>query len=193
MERASGKKGLVAAIVVLVVVLVVGVAAYRAFYGEQIPSQAVEQGSSDTSSADAVMLADYDSEVYTQDEVSTKLSIIADGKPLVVNFWATWCPHCIDEMPDFQKLYEKYGDRISFCMLDAVGTRNETLARGASYVREEGFTFPVYYDLDGDAVDTYRVTSYPSTVIFDANGELWSYYIGRIDTATVDAELADLL
>ena len=193
MERTSGKKGLITAVIVLVVVLIVGAAAYRAFAGSQAPSQsAAPQDAAADSASDVVTLAEFDCTVYTAKQEPMMLSTIADGKPLVINFWATWCPHCIDEMPDFQKLYEAYGDRIAFCMLDAVGTRDESLTKGASYVREEGFTFPVYYDMDGDGVKTYQVTGFPSTVVYDSNGQMVKYYVGRVNRQDVDSLLATL-
>ena len=58
------------------------------------------------------MLADYDATVYTESGMPFAFSEIADGKPMVVNYWATWCPYCVQEMPDFLEIYRDYSGRV---------------------------------------------------------------------------------
>ena len=200
MGKRSGTKSLAAMAVVLVAVIAVAVFAYRTLGDSgNLPGQTgsgVPQGSQtsqgQTAADNAVRLADFDAEVYAADGSSTRLTTIAGGKPLVINFWATWCPYCVEEMPDFQGLYERYGNRIEFAMIDAVGTRSETMQMGAAYVADHGFTFPVYYDLDGAAVKAYEVTGFPSTIVYDGNGDMVRYYVGRVDTGALDDVLASL-
>lgn len=135
---------------------------------------------------------DTDVSVLDGSDASLKLSEIAQGKPLVVNFWATWCPYCIDEMADYQALYEKYGDRVAFVMLNAADSASEPAAARA-YVQENGFTFPVYFDAAHEGVTSYRVNGLPTTVIIAADGSLVQNAPGRIDAAKLDAQLASLL
>ena len=100
------------------------------------------------------------------------LSSLVAGKPAVINYWATWCPYCIDEMPDYQQLYERYGADIAFVMLDVADGQRETITKGASYISEHGYTFPVYYATTRSALDAFGVTAYPTSVVIDAAEQL---------------------
>lgn len=156
-------------------------------------SSGAAQGSGSAApSASSATAAAPDVSVLDGSDASFKLSEIAQGKPLVVNFWATWCPYCIDEMADYQALYEKYGDRVAFVMLNAADSASEPAAARA-YVQENGFTFPVYFDAAHEGVTSYRVNGLPTTVIIAADGSLVQNAPGRIDAAKLDAQLASLL
>ncbi len=77
-----------------------------------------------------------------------KLSNMID-KPVVLNFWATWCPPCKAELPDFQKAYEKYGNEINFVIVDLTDG-DETVERAKSYLSQNSYTFPCYFDVKGE-------------------------------------------
>lgn len=106
------------------------------------------------------------------------------GKPVVLNFWATWCYYCKEEMPDFNKAYEAYPD-VQFLMINATDGVQETKEKAIQYVKDEGFEFPVLYDTEMDAVSAYYVSSFPSTFFIDANGELVTYANGMLDYDTL--------
>jgi thiol-disulfide isomerase/thioredoxin len=113
-----------------------------------------------------------------------KLSNLA-GKPVVLNFWASWCPPCKSEMPEFNKVYEELGGEVTFMMVDLVDGARETAETGAAYVAEQGFTFPVYYDTSGEAASAYGVSAIPSTVFIDKDGNAVTGAQGAIDEATL--------
>ena len=107
------------------------------------------------------------------------------GKPTVVNFWASWCPPCKEELPDFEKMYLEKGEEINFMMVDMTDGYQETREKGESYIKEQGFTFPLYFDLDQDAAYTYGIQSLPTTVFYDREGNMITYAMGMIDYETL--------
>ncbi|MBR2473783.1 MAG: TlpA family protein disulfide reductase [Clostridia bacterium] len=106
------------------------------------------------------------------------------GKPIVLNFWATWCYYCKQEMPDFNEAYKNYGD-VNFVMVNVTDGVHETVSSAKAYVENNGFEFDILFDTEGDAVDAYEVTGYPTTYFIDANGNVVAYATGMIDYETI--------
>lgn len=102
------------------------------------------------------------------------------GKPVVINFWATWCYYCKLEMPDFDKAYKNYPN-VEFLMVNA----GETADTAKAYVEEEGFSFSIFLDTDSEAVIKYGVTGLPATFFIDKNGKLIAKASGAIDYETL--------
>ena len=133
----------------------------------------------------SLTMTDYEGEPVT-------FGAFADGQVTVVNIWATWCPYCIDEMQDYQELYDRYGDEVQFVMLDYAPDDGEVQA-AASYVEEHGFTFPVYFDTQGEMGDYFKVYAYPTTVVIGADGEVLNNAPGRINKQGMSEALAGLV
>ena len=101
------------------------------------------------------------------------------GKPVVVNFWATWCSYCLAEMPDLEEAYLEHGDDVVFMIVNA--TRgDETVAKASEYIAESGYTFPVYYDTQLSAAGAYGLSSLPYTYFINADGSLAYTHRGMI-------------
>lgn len=122
--------------------------------------------------------------VYDQDDNPVRLSDML-GKPIVVNFWASWCPPCVGEMPDFDQIHSELGEDVVFMMVDLVDGRRETREKGKKFVQDQGFSFPVYFDTDQDAAYTYGITSIPSTLFIDKDGYIAADELGALDAETL--------
>ena len=103
------------------------------------------------------------------------------GKKVIVNFWASWCGPCKNEMPDFQKSYEKYGNDIVFMMVNMTDGSSETVDSAKSFIEKSGYSFPIYFDKDESALYAYYVYSIPATYFISSDGTLAAYARGMIN------------
>lgn len=110
------------------------------------------------------------------------------GKPVVLNFWATWCYYCKVEMPDFNEAYKNYPD-VQFLMVNATGTNGETVESAKAYVEQEKYEFPVLFDTMYEANQAYRLSSFPMTVLIDAEGNIVSSRVGMLTKEALENEI----
>ena len=117
--------------------------------------------------------------VYDLEGNSHKLSDFR-GKPVLLNFWASWCGPCQMEMPDFQKFYESHGDKVHFVIVNLTDGQQETVETASAFIEEKGYTFPVYYDTDMDAAAKYGVSAVPVSYFIDAEGYFVAWAQGAL-------------
>ena len=120
---------------------------------------------------------------------TVQLSDFLGQKPVFLNFWASTCPPCKQEMPDIQALYEQYGDQIQFVLVNVGAAMNDTREKAESYLEEEGFTFPVYYDVDYQAITTYGINSVPFSFFIDDQGNVVTYGRGMLSASLLQKGL----
>lgn len=113
-----------------------------------------------------------------------------DHKPTVINFWATWCEPCKQEMPLLQDAYQKHSQHVNFVMVNVTDQDQVDLVR--EYVKKYKYTFPVYLDEVGDVSDLYRVNSIPSTYIVDHNGTIIQSKMGTLSKEELDSYLGQI-
>jgi len=114
------------------------------------------------------------------------------GKPVVLNFWATWCPYCLNEMPEFDRAHAELGDEIQFMMVDWV-SGGETVERAKQYVASQGYGFPIYFDTENEAVAAYAVSGIPATFFIDREGRVVSSQVGALNEASLRAGIERIL
>ena len=180
-----GKKSTVILAVALVVILAAAGFLYtRLAPGVQNsqlanePSQSEGSASSSSSSQQANPAPSFPMEDSQGNTV--QLSDFLGDKPVFLNFWASICSPCKQEMPDIQTLYEQYGDQIHFVLVNVGAAMNDTREKAENYLKEEGFTFPVYYDVDYQAISAYGINSFPFSIFIDAQGNLVTYGQGKL-------------
>ncbi|MBQ3183127.1 MAG: TlpA family protein disulfide reductase [Clostridia bacterium] len=129
---------------------------------------------------------------YNNNKVSLS-DKLSEGKPVVFNYWTTWCPYCLEEMPDFEEVYKEYGDKVSFMMIDVNGGGNDTIPEAKEYIEEMGYSFPVYFDTDLSATYAYGVGSFPTTGVIDAEGNLYYCQAGMLTKDRLITMIDDIL
>lgn len=130
--------------------------------------------------------------VYDSSGVQVRLSELR-GKPVLLNFWATWCGPCESELPAFNAAYEEHGDEVGFMMVNLAEPGGERPEAVAEYAAENGYTFPIYYDSDGDAASVYGVYSIPMSVFIDEDGIVQAVYPGAMSADTLNKYIDAML
>lgn len=104
------------------------------------------------------------------------------GKPILINFWASWCQPCMEELPYLQEVSEKYaGDLI------VIGINSDdSLADMQTVVTDLKLTFPIWHDPQGEISRSMLISALPTSYFIDQNGKILGYSIGIINDAVIE-------
>ena len=152
---------------------------------DSLATQATAEG------AEPVKQAAPDFTVYDKEGNAHSLSEFR-GKPVVLNFWASWCGPCKMEMPDFDEKYGEYGDQVHFVMVNLTDGSQETVETASAFIAAEGYSFPVYFDTQSSGAIAYGVSAVPVTYFIDADGNFVAWQQGVL-TAEALQKGIDLL
>lgn len=111
------------------------------------------------------------------------------GKKIFLNFWATWCPPCKNEMPEIQKLYEETKDTDLVIVAVEIG---EPLSEVKSFIDENKYTFKVLSDSDQSVASKYEISSIPTSYFIDEDGNIISKFIGAMNIDKMKSYIKDL-
>lgn len=157
---------------------------------ENNKAETKNEGSSSNANNDKTPAIDF--ELKDQYGKTHKLSDYK-GKVVFLNFWATWCPPCKMEMPDIQKIYEKYekqGEKSEVVILSvaAPNTQDEKDIDGIkAFLEENGYTYPVLMDDGGYTFGAYRISSLPTTFMIDKEGNVFGYIQGGLTQEAMES------
>ena len=111
------------------------------------------------------------------------------GKPVVINFWASWCPPCTDELPYFERLAQTYGDKVTIVTVDW----NEQPDTAAAYLRSHDLHLPVTTDEQSLIYKAYSLFEVPDTVVLDSDGNVAYVSVGELSWRELNGAVEKVL
>jgi peroxiredoxin len=126
-----------------------------------------------------------DFELTTLDGKKVKLSDY-QGKKVILNFWATWCPPCKAEMPHMQNYYEDFAEQENVEILAVNLTSGDSADKVEDFVRDYGLTFPIPMDVEGEVGQTFEAITIPTSYMIDTKGRIQNKIVGPMDDQMIE-------
>lgn len=183
-------------IIIILIFIVAGFAMYQQLANDQKASETtkVDGESKETLLKQGLEIGKQAPDITLVSTTGERVSLSNfKGKKVIVNFWATWCPPCREEMPELQAFYEKKSNSAVLLAVNyTVSERTNGEEKVRKYIKEEGFTFPVLLDSSSIAVNTYQVISLPTSYFIDTTGIIRQKYIGMMTTSFIEQTLSSI-
>ena len=162
----------------VVLLLLGGLLMYRILPGYMERRPASADTASSSPSAPSMIPAP---ELQAEDASGEAVSLMdLQGKPTVLHFWATWNEAAAAELDVFEEVYGLAGDSVNFVMLHCTEEARETRDMASAFILEQGYTFPVYYDISRRTAESYGLRGVPATVFIDPDGHLAGAWEGQL-------------
>lgn len=131
---------------------------------------------------------------FTMTDTEGKTLKLSDfqGRPVLLNFWASWCGPCASEMPAIQAAWEQHGQDVAFVIVNMTDMGGETEQTARAFLADASYSFPVYFDKGSSAATAFGVTSIPQTYLINSNGEIIGAYMGAMSESVLDEGIAML-
>ncbi len=183
----ENKKKLTFLAVGLLIILLVAGIAYKKLGanfsgGNQLVAQPTAQPDDQGGEPDEIEALDFT--VYDADGNEVHLSDYF-GKPIVLNFWASWCGPCKSEMPAFDQANKDLNGEVQFLMINMTDGNRETVETAQAFIEKNGYDLPVFFDTSMEAAYTYGAYALPTSFFIDADGYVVAHAQGAIDAATL--------
>lgn len=154
-----------------------------------VPERTVTAEGADTAALLAKPAPEFTMETLDGEQVSLSQY---RGQVVLVNFWATWCPPCVREMPSLVRMYERYEDQ-GFIILGVNTTYQDERAKVEQFVRDNGVRFPVLLETDPAIGAAYGSRLMPTSYLIDRNGKIVYTRVGQVDEQNLGERVAALL
>ena len=131
-------------------------------------------------------------ELTKLDGTNVKLSDLK-GKKVILNFWATWCGPCQQEMPDMEAFYKEHKENVEILAINYTPSEKGGGAEKVSnFAKEKGITFPILLDKNIDVTTAYKVITIPTSYFIDTKGVIQDKFIGPMTQKEMEKRVAKL-
>ncbi|HEX7058016.1 MAG TPA: TlpA disulfide reductase family protein [Bacilli bacterium] len=170
-------------IILAAAILLVSIAVYQNISSSQ---------SKDAQALEAAAKPGFLAPAFSLQDISGKSFTVGGerDKPLVVNFWASWCDPCKAEAPHLVELYNRYQDRFDLYAVNA--TQLDTQEDAEKFAKQYAFPFPVLLDKKGKAIDLYQIDGFPISFLIDRHGVIQDMIVGLVSPQEMERKITAL-